>query len=232
MGIVSGSTINLNFTGSPDAVVALLVDNVAQVPGLYGSAASGATHPLPQFAGTGKILVTGPLAVSRKIHGAGTFDVYLPIGADESVGGAPRGIECRSGGASNNYQLVITFLNTVTFTSASVTSGTGSVSSTAGNGTTVVTVNLTGVTNAQKITITLFGVNDGTTVKDIPFRMGVLLGDTNADRFVNSGDALQTRSGAGQATSVINFRSDVNIDGVINSGDTTIVRARAGTTLP
>ncbi len=62
--------------------------------------------------------------------------------------------------------------------------------------------------------------------------MGVLLGDTNGDGFVNAGDAVQTRSRAGQGTNATNFRSDVNADGFVNSGDTTVVRARSGTALP
>ena len=62
--------------------------------------------------------------------------------------------------------------------------------------------------------------------------MGILRGDTNGDRFVNSGDALQTRSRSGQATDGTNFRSDVDADGFVNSGDTTIVRAGSGTSLP
>ncbi len=35
------------------------------------------------------------------------------------------GIECRSGGATNDYQLVLNFPTSVTFTSASVTTGVG-----------------------------------------------------------------------------------------------------------
>jgi hypothetical protein len=62
--------------------------------------------------------------------------------------------------------------------------------------------------------------------------MGVLVGDTNGDGFVNSGDSLQTRNRSGQTTDLTNFRSDVNADGFINSGDTTLVRARSGTFLP
>ncbi len=62
--------------------------------------------------------------------------------------------------------------------------------------------------------------------------MGVLVGDTNGDRSVNAGDALQTRNRSGQTTDATNFRSDVNTDGFVNSGDTTVVRARSGSSLP
>ena len=94
-------------------------------------------------------------AVSRKTHGtAGTFDIDLP------QTGTP-GIECRTGGASGNHQVVATFATPVTLSSASVSSGTGSVSSVTVSGNQVF-VNLTGIANAQTITITLFGVSDGT----------------------------------------------------------------------
>ena len=93
-------------------------------------------------------------------------------------------------------------------------------------------MNLTGVTNAQTITLTLSGVNDGTNTGDVGVRMGVLVGDTNTDGFVNSGDALQTRNRSGQVTDATNFRSDVNVDGTVNSGDALIVRSRSGTFLP
>ena len=94
------------------------------------------------------------------------------------------------------------------------------------------TVNLTGVTNAQRITVTLLGVNNGTNTGNVSVPMGVLIGDTNGDGFVNAGDALQTRNRSGQATDATNFRSDVNTDGFVNSGDTTAVRSRSGTFFP
>jgi hypothetical protein len=59
-----------------------------------------------------------------------------------------------------------------------------------------------------------------------------LVGDTNADRVVNSGDALQTRNRSGGAASSTNFRSDVNADGAVNSGDTSIIRTHSGDFLP
>ena len=63
--------------------------------------------------------LTPTSAVSRKQHGSDSvYDIDLP------VTGAT-GIECRSGGLDNVYQVVVTFLNPVTFSSASVTSGTG-----------------------------------------------------------------------------------------------------------
>src|SRR5207237_3361686 len=111
-------------------------------------------------------------------HGAdSTFDIPLPLTGNG-------GNECRSGGATNDYQIIKNFAASVTVGSASVTSGTGSVSSFSVSGSQV-TVNLTGVTNVQRITVTLFNVNDGTHMGDVPVSMGVLVGDVNGNAVVN-----------------------------------------------
>jgi hypothetical protein len=164
--------------------------------------------------------------VSRMSHGgAGTFDINLPITSTP-------GIECRSGAASGEYQVVVTFPNSVTFNNAAVTSGSGVVSSSSGNGTTAITLNLSGVTNAQTIAITLTSVNDGANTADVAIPMSVLNGDTNADGFVNSGDIAQTKSQSGQFVSSSNFREDVTADGNLNSGDIALVKSKSGTALP
>ena len=64
-----------------------------------------------------------------------------------------------------------------------------------------------------------------------PRRQPQFFGDTNADRFVNSGDALQTRQLSGQMTNLANVRSDVNTDGFINMGDALLARNQSGTAL-
>jgi hypothetical protein len=164
-------------------------------------------------------------AVSRKVHGsAGTFDIGLPLA------GTP-GIECRTGGTTNDYQIVVTFGGPVTFSNARVTQGTGSVSSTSTNGSQVF-INLTGVTNAQTIQVTLVAVNDGTATTDISIPMSVLVGDTTANKFVNSADISQTKSQSGQGVTTANFREDVNADGFINSADISLVKSKSGTALP
>ena len=95
-----------------------------------------------------------------------------------------------------------------------------------------VTLHLTNVTDAQTITMTLSGVSNGTSTGNVTVPMSLLVGDTNGDRVVNSGDVLQTRNRAGGAATSTNFRSDVNADGAVNSGDTIIVRSRSGDFLP
>ena len=164
--------------------------------------------------------------VSRKNHGgAGTFDINLPLTGNP-------GIECRSGGATNNYQVVFTFANAVTFNSAAVTAGAGSVSGSSGSGTNTVTVNLTGVTNAQSIMVTLQGASDGTSTGDLSVPMGVLQGDTSGNGAVTGTDVSQTKLQSGQAVTASNFREDVVVNGTINGSDVSAVKLKSGTALP
>jgi len=95
-----------------------------------------------------------------------------------------------------------------------------------------VTIDLTGVANAQRIVITLNSVSDGTNTGDAQVVMGVLLGDTTANGAVNSSDIAQTQSQSGQAVTVKNFREDVNASGTISSTDVAVVKSDVGTSLP
>ena len=177
------------------------------------------------------------LVASRKTHnGAGDFDVNLPIS------GTP-GVECRSGGATNDYSVRISFASTVTVSGtpqASVTTGTGNVG-TGGvadpNGTvsiagSVVTVPLTNVANAQTLNVSLFGVNDGVNAGNVTISMSVLVGDSTGEGSVNSADISQTKSKSGQSVDGTNFRSDVTVDGNLNSADISLVKSKSGTALP
>jgi RHS repeat-associated protein len=176
--------------------------------------------------------VTGPAilpvsAVSRKTHGnAGTFDLNLPLT------GTPA-IECRSGGASSAYQVVVTFPSAISFGSASVTTGTGTISSMSVNGdATEITINLTGVSNQQTIVISLSSVTDGSITNDVAVGMRVLIGDTNADGFTDAIDDSQTKSQSGNSVTSANFREDVNVDGFIDAIDDAFVKSKSGTALP
>lgn len=162
--------------------------------------------------------------VSRKTHGnAGTFDINLP------ETGAP-GIECRSGGVSNDYALVFTFTNNVSVESASVTRGSGNVTtfSVIGN---QVTVNLTAVANAQSIIVTLGKVNDGFNTSDLEATMGVLLGDVTANRLVDGNDVSGVQSHTRQPVDNTNFQYDVTTNGVIDGNDVSITQGQTRTSL-
>jgi hypothetical protein len=169
--------------------------------------------------------------VSRKVHGsAGTFDIDLPLAGT-------RGIECRSGGANGDYTLVFAFANPLTSVGgASISSGTGSVTSSAidsGDAHRYV-INLTGVTNAQVITVSLTNVNDsaGNFSSTVSASMGVLIGDVNANGIVSNPDVASVKAQVTAPVTQSNFRNDVNANGVISNTDVGVAKARAGTQLP
>ena len=192
------------------------VDGRVPINGIYQEDAftdSELVAPVPQS------------AFSRKIHGVvGTFDIPLPLTGNV-------GIECRSGGATNDYRMIINFMAPITVESASVTSGTGSVISFLVENASRVIVNLTGVTNAQRITVTLMNVNNGTHMGNVPVSMGVLIGDVNGNALVNVSDVSLTKA-VGPVVGGATFREDVNADGIIDAADVALVKSKVGTALP
>jgi N-acetylneuraminic acid mutarotase len=180
---------------------------------------------------------TGPLnffqvaAGSRKTYGAAdTFDIALPLS------GTP-GIECRSGGANGDYQVVFAFSTSVTFGSASVTPGQGGSASVSSTNTSAdgkeVSVNLTNVSDGQQLTVTLSGVQDGvnSNAVDVAVQMGVLVGDVTGNGSVNSSDISLVKAQSGQPISNSNYRADVTGNGIINSADISLVKSRSGASL-
>jgi hypothetical protein len=182
--------------------------------------------------GNGNVYKVSPLlvsAASRKIHGTTPFDLNLPLT------GSP-GIECRSGGTNGSYTMIFKFAVPISSVgSASVTNGIGSVLSRMidSSNTRQYIVTLTGVTNAQYITVTLSNVIDvaGNT-GGAAATMGVLVGDTTSNGAVNSSDISQTQSESGHLVTADNFREDVTLNGAINSSDISLVQSQSGMALP
>ena len=145
-------------------------------------------------------------------------------------------------GATNDYEVVVTFANPVTVTGnpqAKVVSAPGTVGSGgASNGGAVtvagpvVTVPLTNVPNAQTTTVILHGVNTGSNYGNVTIPMSLLIGDVNNTRAVNATDVSQTKLQSGQAASATNFRSDVVVSGAISATDVSRVKLGSGTALP
>jgi hypothetical protein len=163
--------------------------------------------------------------VSRKTHGSvGTFDVPLPLTGNP-------GIECRTGGTNGDHKIVFTFANPLAnVASASITNGSGSISSSAiGTEPHEYVVNLTGVSNIQYLTITLTGVRDtaGDRTDTLPVTMGVLLGDVNSSTVVTSGDTNLCKAQALQPVTSANFRNDINASGSITTGDVNLIKQNA-----
>src|SRR5207249_10808435 len=104
-------------------------------------------------------------AASRLTHGggAGTFDIDMPLSATLVSGTS--GVECRSGPVAQEYTIVLHFNNLVAAGSASVTAhnpggGGGSVNGSPTFSGSDMFVNLTGITDAQVLTLTATGVTD------------------------------------------------------------------------
>jgi len=169
-------------------------------------------------------------AVSRKTHGGqGDFDIDLPLS-----GGT--GIECRDypGANSRRHKIVVTFLVPVQLTGptpATLNAPKGGTIDAVSVNNSVVTVDLKDVVNEQTLLLTLKSVFDGTNTADVNIPIGVLLGDVNGNRLVNSTDTSQTQAQSGRSVDHTNFRIDVNANGLINSTDTSIVQSKSGTGL-
>ena len=170
------------------------------------------------------LLLTG--AVSRTTQGgAGTFDINLPLSGEP-------GVECRSTGGI--YTQIYTFDNNVVSGSAAVTSGTGTISGSPTFSGHTMTVNLVGVTDVQRIAITLTNVTDefSQVLPPTLVNMNVLIGDVNGNKSVNAADVALVKSQVNQAVIGSNFRDDVNGDGLISSGDVTLTKSHLGNGVP
>jgi hypothetical protein len=231
-GGVNGRTLTGDVPGSPESQ---LERSNAFIDHTFVKAQTDQSFPASTYmvlgnsatCGTGLAAVG---AVSRKTHGsAGDFDIDLPLFGNP-------GIECRTGGASGNHQVVVTFPLPITGVGTpTVTPGPGGTASVSGSATTngsLVTVNLTNVSNAQTLTIHLPNVTDGTRTSNIDIPMSVLLGDTTANKAVNASDVSQTKTQSGMFVTHANFRTDVTANGAINSSDVAQVKAKSGTALP
>ena len=181
-------------------------------------------------------------AVSRKMHGSTNYDVALPLT------GQP-GVECRQAGnpsattaldradapSSNTHTLIFTFNNNISSGNAEMSNGVGSISSVSTSGDKTMTVELSGVADAQQITIVLKNVTDSVNnqvLADTPVSMIVLLGDTTGNKTVNGTDVSQTKLQSGHQLSETNFREDVTVSGGINGSDVSAVKLRSGNGIP
>jgi hypothetical protein len=156
------------------------------------------------------------------------FPILLPLSGKS-------GVEDRSGTPGGAYTAQMTFTNNVTSFSH-VVSSCGRIASTSISGN-VLTVNLSGVgagCNGSDITISANDVMDdqGQNLGTACVSMGLLLGDVDGNRVVDSNDLAVVRTQLGQPTDANNLRSDVNSDGTISNADIQIVTRQLGTRLP
>jgi hypothetical protein len=193
--------------------------------------------------------VAAPLAatgaVSRKNHGGTNRDINLPLSGNS-------GIECRGPSTTANpsvpinpYQIIFSFANDVTVSGSTTPppsaatlalgpGGTGTVSSIIvdnSGAVNFVTVNLSGVSDEQSITLTLQNVSDGTSSGDIEVNMSVLIGDTQGigNYSVGAGDiSFQKQQSNVGTVNATNFRADVTVNNAINAADINSVKGKSG----
>jgi hypothetical protein len=166
-------------------------------------------------------------AASRKTHGAsGDFDIDLPLSGEP-------GVECRTGGANGIHTIVVTFTNNIASGNAAITEGTGNIASAPINGNTM-TINLTDVTDMQKVTVSLTNVTDtfAQTLPDTSVSMNVLFGDASGNKAVNASDITLAKTKPGEVVGPDNFREDVTANGDINSSDIIAIKAASGDSVP
>ncbi|MGZ5538452.1 MAG: hypothetical protein ACXWG0_07985, partial [Chthoniobacterales bacterium] len=224
LGAVNGRT----FTGDTAQTMNLerstaLVDHTF-VKGNTDNSFPPATYTIVGNGTCGVTSLVPVSAVSRKNHtGVGDFDVDLPLLA-------PPGIECRRGPVDGQHTIILTFSVPVSVSSATATCS-GIPATATANGSQV-TINCTGITNAQYISIALNGVTDGTNTANISVPMGVLFGDVDASTRTDAGDVTLVRNQTVSIPTLSNFRLDVNTSGRIDAGDVTLTRQASVTALP
>jgi hypothetical protein len=226
-GLVAAQGANFHFVDMHSVLSASdLADGQHPHQGGYNKMADAwvaALHPVAQVEP-----LNVATAASRKTHGPeGDFDVNLPLT------GAP-GVECRAGGSDGTHTLLFTFTNHVTSGTATVTTGEGDLSGPPTFASNVMNVNLSGVSDAQSLTVTLSDVTDAYSqgVAPTPIKVNVLHGDTTGNGMVNSSDIAQTKSHSGSALTDANFRADVTTDGSHNSSDIAKVKSQSGKAVP
>jgi subtilisin family serine protease len=163
-------------------------------------------------------------AVSRKVHGAaGTFDIPLPLAGNP-------GVEPRSSGS---HTLVFTFNKPVASGNATVSEGSATAEAPIMSGNTM-TVNLSGVTDVQRITVSLNGVTgtDAQTLAPTTVSMNVLAGDVNGSKVVTASDISAVKAQSGLPVTQANFRADVAVSGSVNATDIGRVKTNAGFAIP
>ena len=193
-----------------------LVLCVALVAGLFGPQVPSAQ---------GAVVAELTSAVSRKAHGATTFDIPLPL-----TGGS--GIECRA--VAGAPTLVFLFDQPITGGTAAVTAGHGQVTAggvtIAGNAMTIV---LSGATNAQAVTVTASNVVSaaGGTLSAVSVTVRLLHGDINSDGTVTTADTNLVTASVGKPVDGFTYRCDRDFNGSITGADVTAVSGAVSTTV-
>jgi hypothetical protein len=200
----------------------------------YAQASPGVTNKtLTLNAGSGgglALLTTGDAIVSRKVHGAFTCEVPVSAaGVITGTGAASNAtVESRQATVAAPHRVVFKFNQNVTSVqggnvAVAVASGVAPTATTTFSGSEMI-VDLSGVTNGQRVSITGNNINGAGVNASIV--LGFLVGDVNNSRSVNSTDAAAVRGQNLVALSASNCKFDVNVSGAINSTDAAATRGQ------
>ena len=183
--------------------------------------------------------------VSQKDHGGAPVGIHLPLSVTGSS--ALPAIECRSGQpAAGDHTVIFSFINPlIQVAGVSVSPGIGgagvvdwSLSRTPATGigpaANQYTVNLTNVSNQQRLTVTLTGVTDatGNTVGSVPVTIGLLSGDVTGNGAVTNTDVAAVKEQVSAPITDLNFRADITANGAISNTDVSLIKGQVGTSLP
>ncbi len=169
-------------------------------------------------------------ASSRRTHGgAGIFGQPLTLTTPPIINHNPT-TEPRQGPA---HTIVFTYDKPMAAATATVSEGTAIAAAASFSGNDVV-VNLTGVANAQYVTVDLAGVvaADGSVGSPVSARVGFLLGDVNQSRVVSLADLGLVNAQLAQTVTLTNYLKDVNASGTLTLADKAITNAALTNALP
>lgn len=225
----TGNSFSVNLAANATLVVVIQEANA----GLAGCSGYQVTVSGLVGSGTGPgPCAPAPTVVSEKVHGgAGTFPIPMPLTGTS-------GVEDRrgNGGVAGEHTIRLSFTTDPTGATASVIARTagvgggvpaGTVGGVSYSGNDMI-VNLTGVSNAQLLTLS----TSGGSVSPAVVPIGFLRGDTNASRSLSASDVAQTKNAISHLLDGTNFRTDINVNGTTNAGDVAEVKASFGTSLP
>lgn len=168
---------------------------------------------------------------SRKSH-TGVADFDVPINSTVPIDG-PVSMEPRIIGAG--HRIVFQFNRPITDPGTAgafnaVASPLGmAFAAKSGND---VVVTLTGITENQRVRVTLTNVNGVGVGGSAAASLGFMMGDVNATGKVNASDISAVKAHVGQAASGDNFRFDLDASGNVTPRDVSVLKARSGLVMP
>ncbi|MEP7155324.1 MAG: Calx-beta domain-containing protein, partial [Betaproteobacteria bacterium] len=196
---------------------------------VIGTSAPSATVPVTPVSNAALSLVS---VSSRKTHAGVPYD--QPITTGIPIGGLIS-VEPRAAGAG--HSIVFLFNNTVlnpgsvTAVDASTNPIGNAIFATSANPNEVI-VNLTGVPDVKRVTVSLSTVTGASNSIGAAASMGFFVGDVSGNRAVNASDISAVKAQFGMPITVGNFVFDLNLSGVIGQPDANLAKARSGFVLP